>query len=112
MEYIFSQRGHPLLVVNNFLYRKNRGNYWRCIRCSKYQCKSRLILNSNGQPPTCIQSHTHGPETDKIRWGRSMLASLPRSRSMMRRQQKEVYARQPHCNVDYVLLEEEVKSEK
>lgn len=71
MDYIYSQRGRPLIVFNGFLYRKNRGAYWRCIRCTKHRCKSRLILRANRQP-VCIENHSHGPEKEKIEWGRKV----------------------------------------
>lgn len=69
MDYILSQRGRPLIVVDGFLYRKNRGAYWRCIRCTKYKCKSRLILRP-GRQPVCVEKHSHAPEKEKIEWGR------------------------------------------
>ena len=75
MEYISSQRGHPLLVFDNYLYRKNRDHYWRCIRCTKHHCHSRLIVKK-GVPPVCIEKHTHGPETEKILWGRRFLKNI------------------------------------
>ncbi|XP_055385178.1 modifier of mdg4 isoform X7 [Condylostylus longicornis] len=67
-EIVYSQRGHPFIVYNNYLYRKNRGNYWRCIRCTKYNCKSRLIVKPN-KPIVCIEQHTHDMEFERI--GRS-----------------------------------------
>lgn len=71
MDFIYSQRGRPLIVVDGYLYRKNRGAYWRCIRCTKYRCKSRLILRPNREP-VCIAKHSHGPEKEKIEWGRKV----------------------------------------
>uniref|UniRef100_A0A182S6H5 BEN domain-containing protein n=1 Tax=Anopheles maculatus TaxID=74869 RepID=A0A182S6H5_9DIPT len=70
-EYIRSQRGYPLLVLKNFLFRKNRGRYWRCIRCTKYKCRSRVTLKDDG---VVLYSgkHTHGPETAKIQMGRKL----------------------------------------
>ncbi|XP_035900375.1 modifier of mdg4-like isoform X11 [Anopheles stephensi] len=70
-EYIQSQRGYPLLVIKGFLYRKNRGRYWRCIRCTKYKCRSRVTLKDNGVA-LCSGKHTHGPETAKIQMGRKL----------------------------------------
>uniref|UniRef100_A0A182JNK1 FLYWCH-type domain-containing protein n=1 Tax=Anopheles christyi TaxID=43041 RepID=A0A182JNK1_9DIPT len=69
-EYIPSQRGYPLLVVQNYLFRKNRGKYWRCIRCTKYNCRSRVILKED--MVVNIGKHTHGPETAKIQMGRKI----------------------------------------
>lgn len=75
MDFIYSQRGRPLIVVDGYLYRKNRGAYWRCIRCTKYRCKSRLILRSD-RDPVCIEKHSHGPEKEKIEWGRKVRSSV------------------------------------
>uniref|UniRef100_A0A1B0CAM1 FLYWCH-type domain-containing protein n=1 Tax=Lutzomyia longipalpis TaxID=7200 RepID=A0A1B0CAM1_LUTLO len=68
LDFICSQRGHPLLIIGEYLYRHNRGHYWRCIGCTKYNCRSRIILKP-GRPPWCIGAHTHPPETDKIQNG-------------------------------------------
>uniref|UniRef100_A0A182JL84 BTB domain-containing protein n=1 Tax=Anopheles atroparvus TaxID=41427 RepID=A0A182JL84_ANOAO len=71
LEYIHSQRGHPLMVVDDYLFRKNRDRYWRCIRSTKHNCRARLIL-LDGVGLKCIDEHTHGPETAKIEHGRRM----------------------------------------
>lgn len=75
LDFIYSQRGHPLIVIDNYLYRKNRGAYWRCIRCTKHKCKSRLILRPN-QSPIVAEGHTHGPEREKISWGRKVKSTI------------------------------------
>lgn len=75
LDFIYSQRGHPLIVIDNYLYRKNRGAYWRCIRCTKYKCKSRLILRPN-QSPVVAEKHSHGPEREKISWGRKVKSTI------------------------------------
>lgn len=75
LDYIYSQRGRPLIVVDNYLYRKNRGAYWRCIRCTKNRCKSRLILRPD-RAPVCIEKHSHGPEKEKIEWGRKVKSTV------------------------------------
>lgn len=75
MDFIYSQRGRPLIVVDGYLYRKNRGAYWRCIRCTKHRCKSRLILRPD-RDPVCVETHTHGPEKEKIEWGRKVRSSV------------------------------------
>lgn len=75
MDFIYSQRGRPLIVVDGYLYRKNRGAYWRCIRCTKFRCKSRLILRPD-RDPVCIEKHSHGPEKEKIEWGRKVRSSV------------------------------------
>ncbi|XP_052864892.1 modifier of mdg4-like isoform X25 [Anopheles cruzii] len=80
MEFISSQRGYPLLVINGYLYRKNRGNYWRCIRCTKNKCHSRLIIRK-GHAVSSYEKHTHGPETTKIQRGRQALRALMLSKT-------------------------------
>lgn len=75
LEFIYSQRGRPLLVVDNFLFRKNRGSYWRCIRCTKNRCKCRLILRPN-RDPIVVEKHSHGPETEKIMFGRTVRTTM------------------------------------
>lgn len=75
LEFIYSQRGRPLLVVNNYLFRKNRGSYWRCIRCTKFRCKCRLILRA-GDTPLVVDQHSHGPETEKIQYGRKVKSTM------------------------------------
>ncbi|XP_055616860.1 modifier of mdg4-like isoform X27 [Toxorhynchites rutilus septentrionalis] len=99
LDFIFSQRGHPLLVVENFLYRKNRSNYWRCIRCTKFKCRSRLIVRP-GSGPVRIEDHSHGPETEKISWGRTVRENV----KTQNQQQKDLVfrMRQPPCKVDFV----------
>lgn len=75
LEFIYSQRGRPLLVVDNYLFRKNRGSYWRCIRCTKNRCKCRLILRP-GRDPVVVEQHSHGPETEKITFGRKVKTTM------------------------------------
>lgn len=99
LEIIYSQRGHPLLIIDDYLFRKNRGSYWRCIRCTKHKCKSRLILKPN-EPPVCIEEHTHGPETEKISWGRKILSNLKDETTKLTKVKQ--LGRQPHFNVDYI----------
>ncbi|XP_062556516.1 modifier of mdg4-like isoform X32 [Armigeres subalbatus] len=97
LDFIFSQRGHPLLVVDNYLYRKNRENYWRCIRGTKNKCRSRLVAKP-GQIPTRIGNHTHGPETQKINWGRTVIENV-------KCQEQDAFRiREPHCKARYVIL--------
>lgn len=98
LEFIYSQRGHPLLIIDSYLYRKNRGVYWRCIRCTKYQCKSRIILRNN-LPPIRIETHSHGPETEKINYGRQFLKNL---NLHSQNHQAVILQRQKHCKVDFV----------
>lgn len=75
LEFIYSQRGRPLLVVDNYLFRKNRGTYWRCIRCTKNRCKCRLILRPD-RSPLVVERHSHGPETEKIQFGRKVRLTM------------------------------------
>lgn len=63
---VVSQRKKPLVVIEDFLYRRNRDNYWRCIRCSSEKCRASLILNEDSYT-LCITEHTHGPETEKLK---------------------------------------------
>lgn len=65
--FIQSQRKKPLLIVNDFLYRRNRDNYWRCVRCTSQKCRASLILTDNDFVTLCITDHTHPPETEKLR---------------------------------------------
>lgn len=110
MEFIYSQRGHPLLIVDDYLYRKNRGNYWRCIRCSKFKCKSRLILRRNDSPLK-IEVHTHGPETEKISWGRRVLETIkdssPDQGFLLPKGKIKLPTRHPHFTVTYLSEEEQ-----
>lgn len=109
MDYIYSQRGRPLIVVDGYLYRKNRGSYWRCIRCTKYKCKSRLILRPD-RKPVCIEKHSHGPEKEKIEWGRKVKSTTttlhsssefsPTHSNTSPNLQKLEYST-PHFDVDY-----------
>ncbi|XP_052889608.1 modifier of mdg4-like isoform X23 [Anopheles moucheti] len=101
-EYILSQRGYPLLVMKNFLFRKNRGRYWRCIRCTKFKCRSRVTLKDNG---VALYSgkHTHGPETAKIQMGRKLRDN--EAQQLLNDGSSAVpyryyLTRQPHCKVD------------
>uniref|UniRef100_A0A182PMZ2 FLYWCH-type domain-containing protein n=1 Tax=Anopheles epiroticus TaxID=199890 RepID=A0A182PMZ2_9DIPT len=99
LEYILSQRGYPLLVVKNYLFRKNRDRYWRCIRCTKYKCRSRVILRGKQGIVVNMGKHTHGPETAKIEMGRKIrdgAAKLPSGSG------KPFVVRQAHCHVDYL----------
>lgn len=75
LDFIYSQRGRPFLVIDKYLYRKNRGAYWRCIRCDTHKCKSRVILK-HGQVPRVIEAHNHITETNKIQKSRDELAII------------------------------------
>lgn len=65
MRRITSQRGQPLMIVKNYLFRINRGKYWRCVRCSSKKCRSRLIVKDNGLVVQ-IEGHNHSSEDKKI----------------------------------------------
>jgi hypothetical protein len=56
-----------LLIVNDFVYRRNRDYYWRCIRCTTHKCRASLILSDNDFVTLCITDHTHPPETEKLK---------------------------------------------
>lgn len=108
LDFIYSQRGRPLIVVDNYLFRKNRGNYWRCIRCTKHKCKSRLILRDGNERPLIIESHTHGPEKEKIEWGRKVKSTVPTADKLYSFSASDVvqlFERQPHF--DSSLIEED-----
>lgn len=66
LQCVVSQRKKPLIIIEGFLYRRNRDNYWRCIRCSSQKCRASLILNDDSYT-LCITEHTHEPETDKLK---------------------------------------------
>lgn len=94
LDFIYSQRGRPLIVVNNYLFRKNRGSYWRCIRCTKNKCKCRLILKDG--VPLVVEEHSHGPETEKIAFGRKVAAYVPSKLDTP----VQLFLRQPHFDPD------------
>lgn len=115
-EYIYSQRGRPLIIVDNYLFRKNRGSYWRCIRCTKNRCKCRLILRA-GQAPEVVERHSHGPETEKINFGRKVKCSMSTNSIMVQGDNEnnvgdtfktssgpleavQLYLRHPHFDVE------------
>lgn len=111
VEYIYSQRGKPLIIIDNYLFRKNRGNYWRCIRCTKHKCKSRLIWKI-GQPPSVIEKHSHGPETAKIKYGRKVKTAMGHTtpvdiKDNIKYDSVRLFLRQPHFKSDYVIENEE-----
>lgn len=103
LEYIFSQRGYPLLVVDNYLFRKNRGPYWRCIRCTKDKCKCRIILQEN-QSPRIVDVHTHGPETEKINFGRKVKQTVFHNNKLLKTKNGvgtvQLCLRHPHFKSD------------
>jgi hypothetical protein len=62
--FIRSQRGAPLLVYSNFIYRCERKisarTYWLCIRYKGHRCNARLIINGNS---VCKETeHNHGAD--------------------------------------------------
>lgn len=113
LDYIYSQRGRPLIVVDNYLYRKNRGKYWRCIRCAKYKCRSRLILSDNDKPQV-IEKHTHGPEKEKIDWGRKVKTSapVPHEWDQLDTNPVQLYTRQPHFDSEILIQDETEESDQ
>ncbi|KFB53271.1 AGAP003439-PN-like protein [Anopheles sinensis] len=69
--FIRSQRGAPLLVKDNFIYRceRTRGNrsYWLCVRYKSYKCTGRIICQGNAVMKQT--GHTH--QTDHARLAQS-----------------------------------------
>lgn len=62
--FIRSQRGAPLIVHRDFIYRCERKiskrTYWLCIRYKGHKCNARLILNGNA---ICKETeHNHGTD--------------------------------------------------
>lgn len=78
MEYIYTPRGTPLVILDDYLYRNNREKYWRCFRFIKYSCKARLIIDAFGLIKTA-GIHTHEREYEKINFGRKLLKSWSNS---------------------------------
>ncbi|XP_014089754.3 modifier of mdg4 isoform X5 [Bactrocera oleae] len=101
LEFIYSQRGHPLIVLNNYLYRKNRGRYWRCLRCTKHQCRARLIFSPKRYVRVCGM-HTHGKESEKIEWGRRVCNEMKTTylKELDLGSKVKLSVRQPHFNTD------------
>lgn len=75
MEIIYSQRGHPLIVYHNFVYRKNRGKYWRCINDNSLKCSARLTI-SNGRITKFVGYHSHDVDLKKIAKGRKLRQAI------------------------------------
>lgn len=69
VQYVYSRRGHPWIVLNDYLYFKNRGIYWRCLGLLKYKCPARLVL-CNGKIERATGIHTHANEYERIRSGK------------------------------------------
>lgn len=95
-----------MIVVDNYLFRKNRGNYWRCIRCTKYRCKSRLILKTENDEPIVIGDHTHGPEREKIEWGRKVKTTVKEKDNLFE-EPVQLYSRQPHFDTESLIVEDQ-----
>ncbi|KAI9584964.1 hypothetical protein GQX74_006859 [Glossina fuscipes] len=64
MKYIYSRRGRPEIVLNNYLYRKNREKYWRCLRFSQHKCRASLIIDAN--QVRVFRNHNHEDETSNV----------------------------------------------
>ncbi|XP_065372590.1 modifier of mdg4-like isoform X5 [Calliphora vicina] len=78
LEYIYTPRGTPLVILDDYLYRNNREKYWRCFRFIKNSCKARLIIDAFGLIKTA-GIHTHEREYEKINFGRKLLKSWSNS---------------------------------
>lgn len=92
-------------MVDNYLFRKNRGPYWRCIRCTKDKCKCRIILQEN-QSPRVVDVHTHGPETEKINFGRKVKQTVFQNNKLLRTKNGvgavQLCLRHPHFKSDNI----------
>ncbi|XP_073819442.1 modifier of mdg4-like isoform X9 [Musca autumnalis] len=99
LQYIYSPRGIPLLILDNYLYRKNREKYWRCCRFAKYQCKARLTI-SNSNYIRMGGVHNHEREYDQIRQGRKLMKKSGKKTSYNDMPiRKIVYANPPMTNL-------------
>uniref|UniRef100_A0A1A9VHY4 FLYWCH-type domain-containing protein n=1 Tax=Glossina austeni TaxID=7395 RepID=A0A1A9VHY4_GLOAU len=85
LKYIYSQRGHPLIVLNNYLYRKNRGKYWRCLVSYKYGCKASLVVDAT--EVKVMGKHNHVEDLRKISQYRKI--GLPAQQSLRATKTKE-----------------------
>lgn len=68
MPFIRSQRGFPLLVNNNFVFRCERSTgrrtYWLCTQYKRSKCTGRIILQGN--TPIKVTDHCHESELKRI----------------------------------------------
>lgn len=65
IKYIYSRRGRPEIVLNNYLYRKNREKYWRCLRFSQHKCRASLIIDAN--QVRVFRDHNHEDESKTLK---------------------------------------------
>lgn len=72
LKYIYSPRGTPLVLLDNYLYRNNRGKYWRCFHFVKHRCKARLIIDNLGLVRKS-GDHSHEQEVGKINFNRKLI---------------------------------------
>lgn len=86
MDFIYSQRGHPLIILNNFVYRKNRRNYWRCVKAATHKCTARLIV-SNGTITKFDGYHLHDVDLKRIEKGRTVRKAIKIEEIRSRNQQ-------------------------
>ena len=72
LKYIYSPRGTPLVLLDNYLYRNNRGKYWRCFNFIKHRCKARLIIDQLGLVKKTGE-HTHEQVHGRINFNRDFI---------------------------------------
>ncbi|XP_013102008.1 modifier of mdg4 isoform X12 [Stomoxys calcitrans] len=68
LEYLVNHRGQTRIVLNDYLYTKNRSKYWRCLRAKRCDCKARLIVSQDkgGSIDKIIGMHNHNNEYEEI----------------------------------------------
>ena len=71
MEFITTERGARMLILNGFRYvfQKELSNNlqpWECVLRRKGQCKAKIKLHMNGEFVGEINEHTQPPSKDQI----------------------------------------------
>jgi hypothetical protein len=68
LEYLASQKGHPLLYYDGFVYKKDRVSkdtqHWRCVETSKLNCFARISTEGDAVKdiPGQLRDHNHAPD--------------------------------------------------
>lgn len=60
------------MLLDNYLYRNNRGKYWRCFNFIKHCCKARLIIDQLGLVKKTGE-HTHEQVHGRINFNRQYI---------------------------------------
>lgn len=72
LAFIRSQRGAPLLVHDEFVYRCERKSstrtYWLCVGYKRFKCNARIICEGN-RHIKCTTHYSHGADRDRIQKG-------------------------------------------